>query len=140
MFRLSYDNLYHQIKCFLLVKNEIIFNHNYFYYDADKMPRFKLKCMKLIRSETDVNDGARDDIGLIARMDNPSSSNPSPLIGPNIRRSALVTRDGTHRSIPSSLADSNCNEEDANQNNGTRLEYVEPINEAANLNAGNLRS
>ncbi|KAH7674544.1 putative transposase Ptta/En/Spm plant protein [Dioscorea alata] len=103
------------------------------------MPKLKLKCMKMVVSDPGTNNAPNNSTegdaaaGVGVRMSNTCNSNPSGPLGSN--RSAPTLQVASHCSIPSSSADSNHNEQEANQNNSTRLENVPVVNEAENLNA-----
>lgn len=99
-----------------------------------KIPKFKQKGMKPVLSKSAMNNAARCDDGVDARMNN---SNPSISIDPT--RSVPLVDGAPHVSIPSSLGDSNHNEKYANPNNSTGLENIQPVSEAVNLNTSNLR-
>lgn len=100
-------------------KDSIYFD--YILYDVDniKMPKSKLKGIKLIRSETTSNDATSNEPCQNAR--------PAP-------NAQACSR--SH----SSSTDSNRNEEDANNENNNMLENVQDVNEAVNVNAGTLQS
>ncbi|XP_039131857.1 uncharacterized protein LOC120268596 [Dioscorea cayenensis subsp. rotundata] len=83
------------------------------------------------------NNATGCNTGVGARMSNTCNSNPSVPLGSN--RSAPTLNVAPHCSVPSSSADSNHNEQEAEQNNSTRLENVPAVNEAENLNAAKKR-
>ncbi|KAH7670262.1 putative transposase Ptta/En/Spm plant protein [Dioscorea alata] len=101
------------------------------------MPKLKLKCMKMVVSEANTNNAPNKatgcDVGVDARMSNTCNSNPSVPLTSN--RSAPTLDAAPHCSVPSSSADSNHNEQEENQNDGTRLKNVPAVNDAENLNA-----
>ncbi|XP_039134930.1 uncharacterized protein LOC120272230 [Dioscorea cayenensis subsp. rotundata] len=96
------------------------------------MRRLKLKGIKIVQSDSTANNASGCDVGG-ATTSNFCGSNPSNHVGST--RSAPLPSVTPHSSIPSSSDDSNLNDQVATSNTCTRLDNLQPINEASELNS-----